>query len=159
MSEFYNILISEIRNDPLGRAYASMSDEEVAASLNEKNRRVPTERFISMRAIANVLNDEEYAKVKSAIQVSASQSVRVADMLAFLNMPCDDTGTTGGIDFGNEAVRQMIQHLAQVDSTISPETIDKLLSLGERIASRAEELGLGEVNQYHVASARQLMNQ
>lgn len=159
MADFYEALISELRADPLGVGYANMSDDEVAASLNEKNRRVPTQRFISMRAIANVLNDEEYAKVKSAIQVLASQSVRVADMLAFLNMPCDDTGTTGGIDFGNQAVRQMIKSLAQVDSTISPETIDKLLSLGERIASRAEELGLGEVNQYHVASARQIMNQ
>ena len=37
MSEFYNILISEIRNDPLGRGYASMSDEEVAASLSEND--------------------------------------------------------------------------------------------------------------------------
>lgn len=159
MTNFYETLINELSTDPLGRGYASMTDEQVAASLNEKNRRVPTQRFISMRAIAAVLDDEEYAKVKAAIQVLASQSVRVADMLAFLNMPCDDTGTTGGIDFGNEAVRQMIQHLAQVDSTIGQETIDKLLSLGERITSRAEELGLGEVNKYHVASARQMMSQ
>ena len=159
MVDFYEVLIAELRDDPLGVGYASMTDEKVAASLNERNRRVPTERFISMRAIAAVLDDIEYAKVKSAIEAMANQSPRAADMLKFLSMPCDDTGTTGGIDFGNEAVRAMIQHLVQVDSTISPETIDKLLSLGERIASRAEELGLGEVNQYHVASARQLMNQ
>jgi len=156
---FYDSLITELTTDPLSRGYAQMSDEQVAASLSEANRHVPTQRFISMRAIANVLNDEEYAKVKAAIQMLAQQSPRVADMLEFLNMPCDDSGTTGGLDFGNEAVRAMIQHLVQVDSTISPETIDKLLSLGERIASRADELGLGEVNKYHVASARQLMNQ
>ena len=42
MSDFYDVLIAELRNDPLGRGYAPMTDEEVAASLNEKNRRVPT---------------------------------------------------------------------------------------------------------------------
>jgi len=158
-NEEYAILINELQADPLGVGYANMTDEEVAASLNEKNRRVPTQRFFSMRAIANVLNDEEYVKVKAAIQVLASQSVRVADMLAFLNMPCDDTGTTGGLDFGNESVRMMIQSLPAVDSTITQATVDKLLALGEKEVSRAEELGLGEVNKYHIASARQLMSQ
>ena len=159
MSDFYEVLIAELRDDPLGVGYASMTDEQVAAALNEKNRRVPTQRFISMRAIADVLDDVEYAKVKAAIQAQASQSPRVADMLMFLNMPCDDSGTTGGLDFGNESVRMMIQSLPAVDSTITQATVDKLLALGEKVVSRAEELGLGEVNQYHVASARQLMNQ
>ena len=158
MPDFYAILITELRTDPLGFGYANMTDEEVAASLNEKNRRVPTQRFISMRAIAAVLDDIEYAKVKSASEAMANQSPRVADMLKFLSMPCDDTGTTGGIDFGNEAVRQMIRNLSHVDNSIAEETVEKLLALGERIASRAEELGLGEVNKYHVASARELMN-
>ena len=159
MSDFYEVLIAELRDDPLGVGYASMTDEQVAASLSEANRRVPTQRFISMRAIADVLDDVEYAKVKAAIQALASQSPRVADMLMFLNMPCDDSGTTGGLDFGNESVRMMIQSLPAVDSTITQATVDKLLALGEKVVSRAEELGLGEVNQYHVASARQLMNQ
>lgn len=157
--DFYQVLIAELQTDPLARGYASMTDEEVAASLNERNRRIPTQRFISMRAIAAVLDDIEYAKVKAAIQTLAQQSPRVADMLEFLNMPCDDSGTTGGLDFGNEGVRQMIGSLRQIDGSIAEATIDKLLALGEKIASRAEELGLGEVNRYHVASARQLMNQ
>ena len=159
MSDFYETLISELQNDPLNRGYASMTNEEVAASLNEINRRVPTQRFISMRAIAAVLDNEQYARVKAAIQTLASQSVRVADMLTFLNMPCDDSGTTGGLDFGNESVRMMIQSLPVVDNTIAQETISKLLALGEKVVSRAEELGLGEVNKYHIASARQLMSQ
>ena len=159
MSDFYGVLINELRTDPLGFGYANMTEEEVAASLNERNRRVPTQRFISMRAIAAVLDDIEYAKVKAAIQTLAQQSPRVADMLAFLNMPCDDSGTTGGLDFGNESVRMTIQSLPAVDSTITQATVDKLLAIGEKEVSRAEELGLGEVNKYHIASARQLMNQ
>ena len=47
----------ELRDDPLGVGYASMTDEQVAASLNERNRRVPTQRFISMRALVAVLDD------------------------------------------------------------------------------------------------------
>ena len=57
MADFYETLVAELQTDPLNRGYASMTDEQVAASLNERNRRVPTERFISMRAIAAVLDD------------------------------------------------------------------------------------------------------
>ena len=57
MSDFYQTLITELQTDPLNRGYSQMTDEQVAAALNEKNRRVPTERFISMRAIAAVLDD------------------------------------------------------------------------------------------------------
>ena len=53
----YAILVNELQADPLGVGYANMTDQQVAAALNEKNRRVPTQRFISMRAIAAVLDD------------------------------------------------------------------------------------------------------
>jgi len=60
MSDFYSTLIAELRDDQLSRGYASMTDEQVAAALNEANRHVPTQRFISMRAIAAVLDDIEF---------------------------------------------------------------------------------------------------
>ena len=56
MSDFYDILITELRDDPLKLGYANMSDDEVAASLNEPRFRVPTTRFITWRAIAAVLD-------------------------------------------------------------------------------------------------------
>jgi len=37
MSDFYSTLIAELRDDPLNRGYASMTDEQVAEALNEKN--------------------------------------------------------------------------------------------------------------------------
>lgn len=103
-NEQYAVLTDELRDDLLDIGYSAMTAEEAAASLNEQRYSVPTQRFITWRAIAAVLDDVEYAKVKAAIQALASQSPRVADMLMFLNMPCDESGTTGGIDFGNEAV-------------------------------------------------------
>ena len=53
----YAVLIAELRDDPLGVGYANMTDQQVAASLNEPRFRVPTTRFITWRAIAAVLDD------------------------------------------------------------------------------------------------------
>lgn len=153
MSDFYQTLITELQTDPLNRGYASMTDEQVAEALNERNRRVPTQRFISMRAIAAVLDDDEYAAVKSALNQLAQASPKVADMIPFLSQATGDDGTGGGIDFGNAGVRAMIQALPG----IGEETKRKLLALGERPASRAEILGLPEVYPGHVESARRMM--
>ena len=57
MSDFYEVLIAELRDDPLGVGYANMTDQQVAASLNEPRFSVPTTRFITWRAIAAVLDD------------------------------------------------------------------------------------------------------
>ena len=62
MPDFYSILTGELRNDPLGVGYVNMIDDEVAASLNEPRYSVPTTRFITWRAIAAVLDDEEYTE-------------------------------------------------------------------------------------------------
>ena len=41
-NEEYAILVNELQADPLGVGYANMTDDEVAASLNEPRFRVPT---------------------------------------------------------------------------------------------------------------------
>ena len=153
MSDFYDVLIAELRNDPLGRGYAAMTDDEVAASLNEPRYSVPTTRFITWRAIAAVLDDDEYAAVKAALNQLAQASPKVADMIPFLSQATGDDGTGGGIDFGNAGVRAMIQALPGVSEAAK----GKLLALGERPASRAEILGLPEVYPGHVESARNMI--
>ena len=160
MSDFYEVLIAELRDDPLGRGYARMTDAEVAAALNATTRTKVVQRFISLRAVANVLDDVEYGLLKQALAVAVQQSPRVADMVGFLEMPCDASGTTGGIDFGNETVRAFICQLC--DSLNAGQTgkaiKQKLLALAEEPCSRLEELGLNElVNEHHVASARKMM--
>ncbi len=152
-NEEYTILINELQTDPLGIGYANMSDDEVAAALNEPRVPVPTQRFVSLRMIAAVLDDSEYATLKAVVQTQAEQSPRVADMLRFLESPCDDSGTTGGLDFGFEGVRQWIESMPG----LSDATKRKLLALGERLASRAEVLGLPQVYPGHINSARKLM--
>ena len=61
-NEEYAILVNELQADPLGVGYSGMTDDEVAASLNEPCYSVPTQRFITWRAIAAVLDDDEYAE-------------------------------------------------------------------------------------------------
>ncbi len=152
-NEQYAVLIDELRNDPLGVGYANMTDDEVAASLNEPRFRVPTTRFITWRAIAAVLDDDEYAAVKAALNQLAQVSPKVADMIPFLSQATGDDGTGGGIDFGNTSVRAMIQALPGIGEA----TKQKLLALGERPASRAEILGLPQVYPGHVESARNMI--
>ena len=53
----YAVLTDELRDDPIGVGYPNMTDDEVAASLNEPRYSVPTQRFITWRAIAAVLDD------------------------------------------------------------------------------------------------------
>lgn len=159
-NEQYAVLNGELRNDPLGVGYANMTDAEVAAALNAKTRTKVVQRFISLRAVANVLDDVEYGLLKQALAVAVQQSPRIADMIKFLEMPCSDDGTTGGIDFGNETVRAFIVQLC--DSLNAGQTGEaikqKLLALAEEPCSRLEELGLNElVNEHHVASARKMM--
>ena len=101
MSDFYEVLIAELRDDPLGVGYANMTDQQVAASLNEPRFSVPTTRFITWRAIAAVLDDDEYAAVKAALNQLAQVSPKVADMIPFLSQATGDDGTGGGIDYGH----------------------------------------------------------
>ena len=154
MSEFYEKLIEELKNDPLNIGYARMSDSEAAMALSVKNRKRVIDRFISLRALAAVLEPDEYIAVKNAINILAQNDPRVEDMLEFLKMPCDDTGTTGGINFGHPAVRMMIDALPGVEDTVK----EKMKALAEVPCARWEEIGLEfEPNQWHIRSAREML--
>jgi len=66
----YAILVNELQADPLGVGYANMTDQQVAASLNEPRFSVPTTRFITWRAIAAVLDDLRYISVESGLGIA-----------------------------------------------------------------------------------------
>lgn len=149
----YDILVAEIGDDPLGIGYSAMTADQILNALNEPRQWVTTQRFVSMRAVAAVLTDAEYASVKAALDTLASQSQRVADMYAFLTQASDDTGSTGGLDFGNSDVRAMIDALPDV----SAETKTKLKRLGERQISRREYLELPRLAVGNIESALQMI--
>ena len=154
MHEFYETLCEELKTDPLQLGYALMSDAEVAEVLNKRMRTRPVMRFCNLRTVAAVLDDVEYTTVKAVLATAAQYSERVKDMLHFLSLPCDEQGSTGGLDFGHPATRAFIQSLP-----ISESVKQKLLALGEQRCSRAEELGLGTVTEGHVQSARKMLQE
>jgi len=82
-------------------------------------------------------------------------------MLPFLSQATGDDGT-GGIDFGNEAVRSFIVQLCDaMNAGQTGEAIkQKLLGLAEVPCSRLEEFGLNEtINDYHVSVARKMIRE
>lgn len=149
----YDVLKNELENDPLGIGYSVMSDEQAAEALNSATRTVVYSRFCSLRAIAAVLSDVEYAQLKSDLATLSAASPRIADMVHFLELPCDDSGNTGGLDIGNAEVRALIDALP----TLTAEGKNKIKALAERTIRRVDELGLSNVGPHHIAFARSIM--
>ena len=155
-NEQYAVLTDELRNDPLGVGYANLTNEQVAAVLNAKTRKKVVQRFVSLRAIANVLDDIEYGLFKQAITAAA-----LVDAIPKGKIGLGDDGTTGGIDFGNDAVRSFIVQLCDaMNAGQTGEAIkQKLLGLAEVPCSRLEELGIdGGINERDVALVRTKMS-
>lgn len=150
----YDTLKTELTADPLGVGYAEMDAQAAADVLNAVNRPQVYSRFLSLRAIAAVLTDEEYGAFKAFLAQASAASPRVADMAAMLAMPCSDSGETGGLDFGEATVRGMVDAFGAATSL--PEAAARVKMLAERTISRATELGLPHVEPGHVQDARRL---
>ena len=134
-------LISELTNDPLNRGYAEMTDQEVYDSLKTVNITELYQRFISLRGVAAILSNEEYAAFKAFLSSVASQGARYADMIAMLEKPCSDDGDTGGLDFGCAGVRALLDGFGQVEGMATAAA--NLKALAEHLVSRDGQLGIG----------------
>jgi len=155
----YTTLKVEVDTDPLGRGYAGMTNEEVATSLNVVDRTQTYTRFCSYRILADVLADAEYATVKGFLAATAQAGVdagssRVADMVAMLDKPCGDDGSTGGLDFGCDGVRAVMDLYAS--QTGDTATAAKVKALAENVVSRATELGLSRIAPAHVQRTKEI---
>jgi hypothetical protein len=143
-------LANELKSDPLGVGYAGMTAAAIAASLNAPTRTTAVPNFCSLRTLAGVLTPDEYAAVKAAVTNAAQGSAVVADMSAFLQIPGDQSGNGGGLDFSNPAVQAMIGQLCPSNSSnaLLVSANAKLAALAQtKSCSRAQQLG------YNVATA------
>jgi len=120
-------------------AYAGMTDEEAYSALSAETVTKPCQRFVSLRGVANVLTDVEYATFKAFLETVAGYGARYADMVTLLSSPCGDEGETGGLDFGCDDVRALIDQFAAVDDMADAAV--KLKALGEHQISRMADLG------------------
>lgn len=129
----YTILTNELTNDPLARGYAGMTDQEVVDSLLTKNR--PTERtVVPSYEIFDAIVPAEWAALTS------QEKQRVQTILAM-----------GSINIKGSNTRQSFLDAFAPGTTTR--TNLAALQVGPNI-SRAEELGISDVGDGHVASAR-----
>lgn len=150
----YDRLVPELRNDPLGRGYSNMSDQQVVDSLKTPNRTAVRMRFASFRTLAAVLDPTEYATAKTVLTAAANGNPLVTDMVKMLELPGSEDGSGGGLDFGSEGVRGFLDYLVS-GGMLSAEIVAKMKSVAEHTISRAEELGLTAFRASHINSARQ----
>lgn len=144
-------LRDELRDDPLGRGYTSMTDAEALASLTARDRDVF--RDVAISRLAGVI--EEQALVPALRAVPEDSSVYpVAEQL--LRFTTGQTPVTS-ITYTDPAIRARtdmgIGGLLQT-GVISQVQADLILGLGHATVSRAEELGLGQLTELTIKEAR-----
>jgi hypothetical protein len=144
----YRILVTRLQQADC----ASKSDSEAAEYLNAQNIVETYRRFGSFRTLADLLTAAEYATLRTALTAAAAGQPVVADMIAMLELPGDEQGNGGGIDFGSARVAETLAQLVEsgLDTTIAA----KVTAHAQRRISIAEQLGLGSVTDGDVAYAR-----
>lgn len=139
------LLKDELTSDPIATGYAAMTDNEVAQSLNAKNRtRIePVNRndFIRWAARHDALNTLEAAASSGN---PANRSIAKAVLLLVQG--------ESNLDLGDAEIMGMIDTLVS-NSIFTREQADDLVSLATVSISRAQELGIS-VNEGDVKHAR-----
>lgn len=126
-------LKAEVDNDPLARDYASMTNKEVAVSLNEKNRpndrqSVPAQEFIAAIAPA-------------AFPADGKMQAYLALLLG-----------TGSVPLEEPNVRNALKAIFVGQAS----TLAALAALQSEDISRGVEIGFGRVAEGHVAHVRKI---
>ncbi len=133
-----DILKDELANDPLGRGYAGMTDEEAAADLNTSYR---------TRNRTNMTGDEVFQATDAAefAGLGSGQGNSVDDQnhwLAFCGRDSIDPFSSANLAFVTDIFQAGSATLANLQAS-------RLKSI-----TRGEELGLGIVKSGHVNVAR-----
>ena len=149
-------LREEILNDPLGRGYSSMTDAEIADSLNEKNRTkvVPLSSAELLAWSGGGADDDNniasrYERIEAAATSHASGAVRGACKAAIRLIERDSTV----LDLTLPDRAAMVDALVAGNVLTETEKTE-LYTLATQQISRAEELGLGVVYAADVTGAK-----
>ena len=132
----------EITTDPLSRGYASMTDEEIAISLNEENRSILTP--IASTELLAWSAPGRLFKIKSAIENGASDEIKSIAEAAYLLVTRDSTS----LDLS------LPDRMLFLDSLVSAEDRTSLISIATQPVSRGFEVGIGFVRPGEVSQAR-----
>lgn len=138
-------LTAEVRDDPLGRGYSGMSDQQVADSLTQNDR--PGAYAANILTIASVGQGEATRLAETLTAASAGNQL-IAETLNLLR-----NGNT--VDLNNPIVRGMLNQFA-TDGNLSLTTEDRdaVVSLPDNAQTRTQELSLGSVTEQHITRVR-----
>jgi hypothetical protein len=129
-------LSEEIRNDPLGIGYAGMTEQQIADSLNARNR-TRDRTTMSAGEIFETIVPAEFAALNQAEQERVDRVLGLgADII---------------VGPGNQ--HNAVQELLAV-FTAQSQTIQALAARRAEAISRAQELALGDVKPGHVQEAK-----
>lgn len=142
------LLKSEIESDPLGRNYSLMSDEQVALSLNNKDRTRPS-NISSAELLAWSASDGRLASIRSAIEGGVDNTAKSLAEAAYMMISRDGTY----LDLTLPDRVAMLDGLVAYGILSSSDRSD-LVSKSTVSCSRAEELSLGRVRTGDVIQAR-----
>lgn len=147
-ADFYNKLRAELDDDPLGRGYSGMTDEQAADDLQSEYRSdlnpVPMSSVLRWAARHDALDKLDGA---SASGVPEQRSVaRAATVM--INSPHVES-----FDVHDAELAAMLESLVTAGVFTSGQR-DDLVALGTTPTSRSAELGLGRVKPGYVRKAR-----
>ena len=134
-------------SDPLSRGYVGMTDEQVAASLNNPDRTVIEQTMVTAKDLMARMDPGAAATILQKLESAAASDAVVKWIMSFI------TGGGEGIDLGHANTRAQIDALVAAGVLTATEGAS-LKALAQRTVSRAEELGLPEIKPWMVAHVR-----
>lgn len=151
----YEVLISEIKNDPLERGYSKMSYGDIVSSLNTKDREKEILHTISGEILLRWLASK--GKLIVVEQLKTDEDPLKQNLALVVDKLLNRSGTA--IDIREATDKSLLDYAVSIGvlSTDERTELDALFS-SVSLISRAEELGLPVVGDGHVKSARELIS-
>ena len=148
----YEVLVSELSNDPTGIGYSGMTDEEVAVAINANTQTsrqtVPLWQIKKLAIESNL-----WLTIKQAAVEHVSNDIKNVAIIAldYIN----DTRFSN-LDMDLVSTQTMLGALV-AGGVITQDFVDELNVLANTLTSRASILGLGGLSSGHIASARKMI--
>lgn len=146
-------LRSELQNDPMNFGYSGMADSEVADSMNEPSRQ-GRKSVAATDVRLYVLLHGLWAEFEDVAKNNPEKLYRRTAISILQTLAPNSFDT---IRMGNPqvyaAVGSMLQTMVDCGS-MTQQNRQEMLSMGDVLISRADEIGLGTVHHIHVAEAR-----
>ena len=157
----YQTLADELNNDPLGRGYAGMTDEQAAVDINTEYRDVNYEVNIAALEVA-VRESLKWSEYRERAEAKDTDNVTLLNPnmaefmdLFFTTSSIGGAAGTGQIDLQGPYMSGLLDRMV-AEGSMGPAVADAIKNFGVRTVSRGTELGIGTVTTGDVNYSRTL---